>query len=342
MRNRLSLILSLLAILLAGCGSPLALSSPTSTSLPTATPPPTPLPSPTPRPAPQFWLRNTTLLTVYGRGFGIAPILGMLGSDGSMDDLARQAQPYLQGINASNGGKGVRLAIHLIYGLATPCGPHDNCLAYLDDAGTDIVKQYIQPAARRGWMVVLDDQLGLSTPAAEMRRIIAKGYLRYDNVAVALDPEFRTRSAAQTPGIPVGSVSAAEINAAAREMSAYAEHHYAPHRRLLLVHQFQVPMIANRRALQTDLPSLDTVIIADGFGDPGTKAAVYEALFGPHTPPIHWRGIKLFFPNPYEQAGHGDNPMMTWQQVFGRASAYYAYDGRNYWVRPPPSVVIIA
>jgi hypothetical protein len=270
------------------------------------------------------------------------PILGMLGSDRSMDDLARQAQPYLQGIRAANGGKRVRLAIHLIYGMATPCGTHDRCLNYLDHAGTDIVRQYIRPAAKRGWLVILDDQLGLSTPAAEVRRIIARGYLRYDNVAIALDPEFRTRSAAQTPGIPIGSVTAAEINAATRELSTYAVRHYSPHRRLLLVHQFQVPMIANRRALQTHLPDVDPVIIADGFGDPGTKAYAYSALFGPGTPPLPWRGIKLFFPNPYEQAGHGDNPMMTWAQVFGHAPAYYGYFGRYFWVRPPPNVVIVA
>ena len=341
--QRVAALLSVMVILLAGCSTPLAAPPPpTLTPTPLPTPQPSPLPSATPIPAPQSWLRDTTLLTIYGRGFGIAPILGMLGSDGSPDDMARQAQPYVQGIQAANGGKGVRLAIHLIYGLATPCGPHDNCLAYLDDAGTDIVRQYIQPAAKRGWLVVLDDQLGLSTPAAEVRRIIARGYLRYDKVVVALDPEFRTRSAAQTPGIPVGNVSAAEINAAAREVSVYARHNPTRHRRLLLVHQFQVPMIANRGALQTRLPDVDPVIVADGFGDPGTKAAVYAALFGPRAPPVPFRGIKLFFPNPYEQAGHGDNPMMTWPQVFGRAPAYYAYDGKNYWVRPPPDVVIIA
>jgi hypothetical protein len=281
------------------------------------------------------------VLSVYGRGFGIAPILGMLGSDGSLDDLARQAQPYLQGVRSANGGKRVRLAIHLIYGLATPCGPRDNCLAYLD-SGTDIVRKYIRPAAKRGWLVILDDQLGLSNPAAETRRIISKGYLRYDNVAVALDPEFRTRSAAFTPGIPVGSVSAGEINAAEREISAYAARHYTPHRRLLLVHQFQRPMIADRRALHTHVPDVDPVIIADGFGDPGTKAAVYEALFGRGTARVPYHGIKLFFPNPYEQAGHGDNPMMTWAQVFGHVPAYYAYDGRSYRVHPAPDLVVIA
>jgi len=58
--------------------------------------------------------------------------------------------------------------------------------------------------------------------------------------------------------------------------------------------------------------------------------------------PVRWTGIKLFYPNQYEQAGHGDAPLMTWPQVFGRAPAYSAYEGRNEWVRPPPAVVIIA
>jgi hypothetical protein len=92
----------------------------------------------------------------------------------------------------------------------------------------------------------------------------------------------------------------------------------------------------------TNVPHVDPVIMADGFGDPGTKVYVYDALFGKGTPPLPWHGIKLFFPNPYEQAGHGDNPMMTWPQVFGRTSAYFDYTGKNYWVRPPPNIVSVA
>jgi len=55
---------------------------------------------------------------------------------------------------------------------------------------------------------------------------------------------------------------------------------------------------------------------------------------------VVWRGIKLFYPNPYEHAGHADWPVMSWPQVFGRAPAIDG--GRRYYVRPAPQVVIVA
>jgi hypothetical protein len=305
-------------------------------------PSPTAAPTSTPIPPPQSWLKETTLLTLYGRGFRIAPILGRLGMDGSMNDVAVQAQPFIAGIRSQNGGKHVRLAVHLIYGMATSCGPHSSCLDYLDDTGTDIVKQYIQPAARRGWLVILDDQLGGSTPSKEMARIIARGYLRYDNVAVALDPEFRAAPGQHVPGIPVGTVTAGELNAAENLMERYAAAHPLPHRKLLLIHQFQYDMIQQRGSLRMQLPRVDPVFIMDGFGDPGVKAHVYHDLYGPaNAPRIVWRGIKLFYPNQYERAGHADGPLMTWAQVFGHVPALDV-DGRNYWLSPPPQVVVVA
>ncbi|GAC1628062.1 MAG: hypothetical protein NVS4B2_08750 [Chloroflexota bacterium] len=310
----------------------------TPTPLPTATPPP----SPTPIPPPQSWMKNTTLFTLYGRALGTAPILGRLGMDNNMADVATQARPFLQGIRSQTHGRAVRIALHLIYGMATPCYPRTNCLLYLDDSGVNIVKQYIEPAARRGWLVILDDQLGGSAPKQEMARIIRKGYLRYDNVAVGLDPEFRSSPGQYTPGIPVGTVTGREINDADTMLNRYAVSHPLPHRKVVLIHQFQVGMVQQRGSLKVHLPWVDPVIVMDGFGDPGVKAHVYHDLLGArHAPRIRWRGIKLFYPNPYEQAGHADDPIMTWPQVFGHAPALDV-DGIRYWVSPAPQVVVVA
>ncbi len=307
----------------------------------TPVPPPTSIPSPTPTPTPVSWLTRTTLLTVYGRAFNTAPILGRLGFDSSFADLQRQVQPFLQGIRANNGSQGTRVALHLIYGMATPCYEARNCLNYLDDSGVNIVKSYIQPAARRGWLVILDDQLGSSDPAAEVRRIISRGYLRFDNVEVGLDAEFRSVPGQPVPGIPVGSVTAPEINRAADLLNRYTVAHHLRHHKVLLVHQFQWQMIAQRNLLRKDFPDLDLAIIADGFGTPGIKTHVYSDLLSrPTSPNILWRGIKLFYPNPYEQAGHLDDPLMTWQEVFGHAPVY---DGNGrYFVRPMPNIIVIA
>ena len=318
--------------------------SPSATHAPSRTPTPQPTKRPTRVPAwrrPYSWMAQTTLLTIYGRAFSTAPILGRLGMDDNFAQLEWQVQPYAQGIKANNGGTDPRITVHLIYAMAVPCDVTGNCLYYLDDAGVDIVKSYITEAARRHWLVILDDQLGRSDPATEMQRIISKGYLKYDNVEVALDPEFRTAAYQPTPGIPVGTVSAAELNAAGAMLNAYAAHRNLLHRKIMMVHQFREDMITDRQTLRQDLFYVDTVIVADGFGSPGLKAQIYDELLGPGvSDAIHWRGIKLFPFNQYEGAGHGDFPEMTWPQVFGRAPALDG--GTGFVIRPMPNVVVIA
>ncbi len=274
---------------------------------------PTPLaafaPPVPPTPLPQSWMASSTLLTIYGRAFSTYPILGQLGSDNSFADLALQTQPYIQGIQAANGGKPVIVALHLIYAIANPCtdNPDDNCLGYLDDAGYNLIRDYIKPAARRGWLVVLDDQLGRSSPALELQHIIAKGYLAYDNVEVAFDPEFRTFPGQATPGIPIGSVTADEVNQTQMLLSHYATRRHLAHHKIIMMHQFLPSMIADGTKLRDDVPNVDLVVDVDGFGTPADKASAYTALLGSQgLTHARWPGIKLFMPNPYETAGHGD------------------------------------
>ncbi len=335
-----------LVIATAGCAAHGSAASSTAAAVQSASPSPIPIPTPTRlvrRPAPpQSWLRDSVLFTIYGRALATAPILGRLGMDATLNDVAAQAAPFLQGIRSQNPRKHVRLALHLIYGIATPCSPGSNCLGYLDDAGVDILNQYIRPAARRGWLVILDTQLGESTPLREVNRMIARGYLKYDNVEIAIDPEFRATPGQSVPGIPVGTVYGSEINAAELRLNQYLAAHRRTHRIVMLVHEFQYGMVQGRGKVLLHLPWVDPVFVMDGFGDPGVKAHVYHELLSKRNAPrLVWRGIKLFYPNPYEQAGHADGPLMSWPQVFGHAPALDV-DGRNYWVSPPPQVVIVA
>jgi hypothetical protein len=233
----------------------------------------------------------------------------------------------------------VRVAIHLIYGLATPCTERDTCLLYLDEAGVDILRDYIEPAARRGWLVILDDQLGLSNPEAEIQRMIAKGYLAYDNVEVAFDPEFRTVPGQTTPGIPVGSVTSEELNVSERELNTYARQQGLQHQKLMLVHEFQATMVQRPRLLLDRLRYVRPVLIMDGIGPPAEKTHVYETLrAGRHDHAIP--GIKLFPYNRYDLAGHLDTPMLTWPQVLGRRPATDE-NGRRYWMTPAPRVIVM-
>ena len=289
----------------------------------------------------QSWLKGATILSVYGRSFGTAPILGRLGMDRSFADLARQVQPYTQAIEARVPSQRVVVAVHLSYGLATPCSATPTCLLYLDDAGVDIVHHYIEPAAKRGWLVILDDQLGRSNPVGEMDRLIARGYMRYDNVEVAFDPEFRSMPGQTQPGVPVGSVSARELNVAETTLGAYMRRQKLPHRKLMLVHQWTRTMIRHRNALRRNVAGVQPVSIMDAFGAAADKASIYHQLLNRRAAGHGLAaGIKLFPPNPFELAGHTDSPMLSWNQLFGK-SPVLGTDGFREYLSPVPRVIVM-
>jgi len=267
-------------------------------------------------------LESDTLFSVYGRGFGVAPILGRLGTYKDIEAMAADTGPTVEEIRAVNGGMGVTVGVHLIYAMAVPCEGSGDCLEYL---GRGIVQRYIEPAAARGWAVVLDSQLGRSTPVEQVRHMIGAGYLKYENVHVALDPEFHAVPGHATPGIPIGTVEAAEVNEAQGLLNDYVEKENLHTRKILEVHQFGDPavrdgvpfMIRDKKALGA-YPNVELVIDMDGLGAPTVKVRKYNLITSSKTYPfLEFRGIKVFYRDPGESHGHFDRPPMTIDQVFG-------------------------
>lgn len=290
---------------------------------------------------PVSWLRGATLITMYGRGFGTAPVLGRLGLDRNPNDLAHQLANDQRVAQHQSGYGRVRLAIHLIYAMATPCQATDTCLAYLDETGVDLVKQYIEPAARHGWLVILDDQLSRSNPVSEIQHMQAKGYLRYDNVEVAFDPEFRTQPGQTSPGVPLGSVDARELNAAQALLNRYSRQNQLQHRKLLLVHEWTPGMIAHSQRLRGNFPYVQPVLVMDGIGTPAEKTQDYETLFGRMPIPRGvMTGIKVFPSGQYTLPGQVDLPTMNWRQVFGRAPVDGPQGGTQF-LHPTPRVIVL-
>jgi hypothetical protein len=344
--------------------------APTSTPVPSPTPSHTPTPADTPTPTvtntPTVTLTSTTtetptstptpekrgsvldegtLLAMYGRGFGIAPILGALGAYKNFDDMDRDMQKrFYPGIKTNNGGKPIVPVVHLIYALAVPCSPGDDCLLYLEGMKIDVVKEYIEPAQKRGWEVILDTQIGRSDPATQVKRLIDKGYLKYENVHVGLDPEFHSYPNRAIPGIPVGVLDAAQINEAQVLLDDYVRRQGLKRKKMLMVHQFGDPevddgvpyMIANKKTLKT-FPTIEIVLDADGFGGPDSKASKYNRMLNPTPYPfINRRAIKLFTPNA-EAPNHYDKPQMEWEAVFGKKDT-----PGGVRIKFPPNVIVIA
>jgi hypothetical protein len=59
---------------------------------------------------PASWLQGATLLTMYGRGFGMAPVLGRLGLDRNVGDLANQLANEQRLVSLRSGLHRTRLA----------------------------------------------------------------------------------------------------------------------------------------------------------------------------------------------------------------------------------------
>jgi len=185
-------------------------------------------------------------------------------------------------------------ALHIVYGVAQP-GAGDASMRYIDDRS---VRQEIDLARRRGFVTVLDLQIGHSDPLTEVRRI--EPYLREPDVFVALDPEFAL-PASTKPGEQIGSIDAAAINAVQAYLADLSATQRIP-KKTLIVHQFEGYMLTDTAAIERR-PDVDLVIDMDGYGPADVKEAKYHAFAASAYAPFP--GIKIFLqhdPDPLSEA----------------------------------------
>lgn len=244
---------------------------------------------------------KTTWLTYYGRP--AVPVMGILGEheiDALIPILQKEAAAY----DEANGDElDVLPAFHLVYGMATK-GPgiEGSHLVYLEDA---TVERYIQRAAEVGFAVILDIQIGALTPTESLAYGLP--WLKYDNVHLALDPEFAMAHAGQVwPGDPIGFVTAAQLNEAQASMQQYMEENEIAGQRVLLVHQFLDTMIENKADLDWSYDRLALTISADGWGGPWGKISKYNLFMDEQT---RYTAFKLFY--------RWDEPLMTPREALG-------------------------
>lgn len=224
--------------------------------------------------------------------------MGILG-EYPKEDLARLLRGYARLYDEANGEQSAIPAFYIIYGTCWPGGE----IGYLRES---IVREYVEYALEQGILVVLDHQIGKHGVSESLARLLP--FLRYPNVNLALDPEWRTTN----PMKEIGSVSAEELNAAQALMSDYLAREGLPGTRLLVVHQFVAKMIAGRERVRTDYPGVELVHTADGFGAPAIKRVMYNYNAKAENMPN--KGFKLFFKSVHPGAGF-DEPLLTPPEV---------------------------
>ena len=67
--------------------------------------------------------------------------------------------------------------------------------------------------------------------------MIDRGYLKFENVHVAIDPEFHVVAGHTDPGIPIGTVTAAQINDVQDTLNRYVQAQNLKTKKILIVHR---------------------------------------------------------------------------------------------------------
>jgi hypothetical protein len=251
------------------------------------TPSQPPTPSPTPRldrcgpPVDRDYLASNQVLAYYGNPY--TDLMGILGEVGP-EELVARLRSHAATYDALNGPAGIRPAFHIVYGRATlDPGREGNHLLYVDD---DTMKEYIDLACKEGFLVFVDLQIGLSDVDTEVKDALR--FLDEPNVHLAIDPEF-AMPPGEIPGETVGTVDAADVNAAQAALQAFTEEHRLGDK-MLVVHKF-VPEMVTRPELLQQYPNVRLVIDMDGFG----PAELKRVKYGWFQAEAEHTGIKLFF-----------------------------------------------
>jgi len=241
-------------------------------------------------------LAGNQVLAFYGKPN--SPFMGILG-EYPKEKLAPLLEGYARLYDDANGALGVVPAFYLIYGTCWPEGD----IGRLNKA---IVESYIEFAAERGWLVFLDHQLGKYSVAESVRDMLP--YLRYPNVHLAIDPEWRTLKPMQE----IGSITGTELNEAQRMVDEYLRDNDLPGIRMLVVHQFKPTMIRDSETVRAGFDRVVLVHTADGFGSPSLKKNTYANNARSINMPV--KGFKLFFESKVVGAGW-DKPLMKPEEV---------------------------
>jgi len=241
-------------------------------------------------------LANNQILAFYGKPGSKS--MGILG-EYSKEDLARMLDGYAKLYDDVNGPTGVVTAFYLIYGTCWPGGE----IGYLKDS---VVQSYIDYAAAHNMLVFVDHQIGRYGVEDAMKHLLP--FLKYPNVHIAIDPEWRTT----LPMKEIGRISADELNAAQKMMSDYIETEGIPGDKMLVVHQFRYSMIQGREKVKASYSHVLLVHTADGFGSPQLKRNTYAMNSLAANMPL--KGFKLFFKTAVPGAGW-DNPLLTPSEV---------------------------
>ena len=178
-------------------------------------------------------------------------------------------------------------------------GPDGN---YSNEVDPAVFEPWVKRAQEEGVYVLLDLQPGTTDFLTQARQY--ESLLKYPNVGLAIDPEWRLQPG-QRHLTQIGQVDSAEINETTAWLAQVTRENKLP-QKIVVLHQFQNRMITHRDRLDTSHPELALVIHADGHGTHGNKLQTWRTLREDAPEGVHW-AWKNFIDE--------DTPMMTPRQT---------------------------
>ena len=240
---------------------------------------------------------ENTVVAYYGHPH--SEIMGIVGRH-SVEDLIPLLKETTETYSQVSEEKGAIPAIYLVYGTVQP-GGEINPMSY------DLALSYIEAAYQNGVLVYLDHQIGKHSPQFAINELVS--FLRYPNVHLALDPEWRT----DRPMQEVGYLTGEEINDIQETMRSYMGERDNKGRRQFVFHQFIDSMIHNIEDVSVDDGPVIPVHNTSGWGSPDGKRATHDRNAGATN--IPFKGFKLWYYYSDRSGVHYDNPLMTPEEV---------------------------
>jgi hypothetical protein len=260
-------------------------------------------------------LLNNDILAYYGHPNSVN--MGILGRY-TIAELDVRLTTLAAEYRAVAGGRGVIKAFYLIYGTVWPEGE-------IGIINEETLLKYIDYAQKHHMLVFIDHQIGKYDPVDAVKRMLP--YLKYPNVHLAIDPEWRTTR----PMKEIGAVSAAEVNLIQRTIEDYMIENNIEGERMLVIHQFKPWMISNRENIRSTFSKVRLIHCADGFGNPSQKRGAYKSNAfedfneaAPKKPTLNLplKAFKLFYNFAIPGAGF-DNPLLTPPDVYALSPRPY-------------------
>ena len=250
-----------------------------------------------PDPLPGALLPDHLIVAFYGNPKSQKMgILGQLPPESMLPRLEAAATEWAK----VERGRKVLPALHMVVTVAQ--GKPGKSGKYRLRQPDELIEKVLSWAEDRRWIVFLDVQIGGSSVAAELSRLVK--YLERPYVHLALDPEYAMQPGG-VPGKRVGSLDAAQVNEAVELLTTIVDRQNIPPK-VLVVHRFTQGMLTNYRQIKLD-QRVQVVMNMDGFGPPRIKEDAYKSFIA--LEPVQFTGFKLFYKK--------DRPMMPPERVLG-------------------------